>query len=235
MNEVLKLMRQRQSDRIPFDETRRVSDPDLRQVLEAGRWAPTAHNMQNYQVVVVDDRIIVSAIMAVNRPVSETFVKENYQQLSFSEQELAEKKVGLLGTMFPPSMRTPGALLPSKGMPPMPAPVLLFVLYDPRRRAPASEGDFLGIMSIGCVMENMWLAAHSLGIAFHVVSSMSAPESAREIRKILDIPQHLQIAFACRLGYPAVTRGKYLRVRRNIEDFVHRNRFGVAFRTERQD
>jgi len=185
--------------------------------------------------VVVDDRILLSAITSVERPISEAFVRENYQQLSFSEEELAQKKVGLLGTMFPPYMRTPGAALPPHGMPPLPAPVLLIVLYDPRRRAPASEGDFLGIMSIGCVMENMWLAAHSLGISFHVVSSMSAPETAQEIRKVLGIPQHFQIAFACRLGYPAISRGRYLRVRRNVRDFVHRNRFGAAYVGERPE
>jgi nitroreductase len=235
MNEVLRLMRQRQSDRVPFDERRKVPDRDLRQILDAGRWAPTAHNMQNYQVVIVDDRIILSAIEAINRPISETFVKENAQHLSSSEEELAQKKVGLLGTMFPPFMRAPGGVIPSKGMPSLPAPVLLFTLYDPRTRAPASEGDFLGIMSIGCVMENMWLAAQSLGISFHIVSSLSAPESAREIRKILGIPQELQIAFAARLGYPAASRGRYLRVRRDIEDFAHRNRFGEAFRSEPGD
>ena len=30
-----------------------------------------------------------------------------------------------------------------------------------RKRAPASEGDALGIMSLGCVMQNMWLMAES--------------------------------------------------------------------------
>ncbi|MGA2613159.1 MAG: nitroreductase family protein [Spirochaetia bacterium] len=233
MNEVMKLIQQRQSDRVPFNEARKIPEQDLSQILEAGRWAPTAHNMQNFEIVVVDDRIILSAINAIERPVSEAFVRENYQQLSSSEQELAQKKVGLLGTMFPPYLRTPGAPLTSRRMPSMPAPVLLIVLYDPQRRAPASEGDFLGIMSIGCVMENMWLAAHSLGISLQVVSSWSVPEVAQEIRRILGVPQHLQIAFTCRLGYPAIARAKYLRVRRDVADFVHRNRFGARYRGER--
>ena len=233
MDGVMKLIRNRHSDRVPFDETRKIADHDLTQILEAAQWAPTAHNMQNFQIVVVDDRILLSAIGAISRPISEVFVRENYQQLSFSEEELVKRKVGLLGTMFPSYMRNPEAAFPPKGMPTMPAPVLLFVLYDPRRRAPASEGDFLGIMSIGCVMENMWLVADSLEIGFHVVSSMSAPQVAREIKNILDIPEPLQIAFACRLGYPAVPQGKYLRVRRDIEDFAHRNRFGAAFQSKR--
>ena len=54
---------------------------------------------------------------------------------------------------------------------------MFVVVYNPRKRAPASEGDVLGMMSLGCVMENM--------------SSV-----------------------------------KYLRVRREAEDFTHHNRFG---------
>ena len=229
MKELLKLMNQRQSDRVPFDRTRKVPDSELRLILEAGRWAPTVHNMQNFQVVVVDDRIVLSAIEAVSLPISETFLRENYQQLSASEEELARKKVGLLATMFPHSMRTSRAEAPLKAGCLLPAPQLLFLLYDPRTRAPASEGDFLGIMSIGCVMENMWLAAHSLGISFHVETGMGAPEPAREIRKILGIPQELRIAFVARLGYPAKSVGRYLRVRRDIEDFAHRNGYGSPF------
>ena len=124
MLKVLELIRERRSDRVPFDEAKKVADEDLRQILEACRWAPTAHNMQNFQVVVVDDRILVSAIAAIRRPISPTFVRENYQQLSFSEEELQRKKVGLLGTMFPAFMRTLGAPMPAEGSPFLPCPVL---------------------------------------------------------------------------------------------------------------
>ncbi len=231
MNDVLEQIRQRQSDRVPFDEARAVSREQLQRILEAGSWAPTADNMQNFEVVVVDDKAILEEIGGIHRPISQEFVRENYAQLSFSEQELMEKRVGLLGTMFPPFMRTPGAEIPrEEGAPFLPAPVLLVVVYDPRRRAPASRGDFLGIMSLGCVMENMWLEARSLGIGFHIISTLSAPDIAREVKRILGIPAELQIAFSVRLGYPAEERGKYLRVRREIESFAHANRFGSAWR-----
>ena len=143
MSEVLEQIKQRQSDRISFDEARRVSEVDLRKILEAGSWAPTAHNMQNFEVIVVDDKKVLNEIAAIRRPISEEFVRENYKQLSFSEEELMKKKVGLLGAMFPPFMRTPGAELPKEGAPVLlPAPVLLVVLYDPSRRAPAIGGGF---------------------------------------------------------------------------------------------
>jgi nitroreductase len=102
---------------------------------------------------------------------------------------------------------------------------LLVVTYDPRRRAPASEHDLLGMMSLGCVMENMWLVPRSLGIGFQVQSVLTGEEVEKEAKRILGIPDELRIAFAVRLGYPSHPDA-YLRVRRDIEDFTHRNRFG---------
>ncbi len=81
-------------------------------------------------------------------------------------------------------------------------------------------------MSLGCVLENMWLMAHSLGIGFHVMSALSADLVEKEVKRILNIPEHLKIAFAARLGYPLSTPPRYLRVRREVEDFTHHNRFG---------
>ena len=74
-------------------------------------------------------------------------------------------------------------------------------------------------------MENMWLVAQSLGIGFHIQSVMSAGGVEREVRRILAVPEHWKIGFAVRLGYPK-TPTTYLRVRRDVADFTHRNRFG---------
>jgi nitroreductase len=229
MQEILNIIQRRQSARIRFDSERPVAKEDLRQILEAGRWAPTAHNMQNFEIIVVDDKKVLEAIESIRSTVSETFIRENYQQLSFSEEELVKKKVGILGTMFPPAWRTPG-YKPEKGTdfgrPIQAGPVMLILVYDPDRRAPASEGDFLGIVSLGCVMENMWLTANSLGISFHVVSALGTGPVEKEVKRILNIPYRLKIPFAFRLGYPISSPAKYLRVRRDVEDFTHHNQYG---------
>jgi len=235
MQEVLKLIQDRQSARTLFDSGRPIAQQDLRQILEAARWSPTAHNMQNFEIIVVDDKKLLEALGNIRYTISETFIKENYQQLSFSEEELRRKKVGLLGTMFPPAQRTPDAksdnttnekMISFLERPIQTSPLMLIVVYDPSRRAPASEGDFLGIMSLGCVMENMWLMAQSLGIGFHVLSALSADEVEKEVKNLLNIPINMKIAFACRLGYPLPTPTKYLRVRRDVKDFTYYNRFG---------
>ena len=232
-HEIQSVIRERQSLRIPFDAGRPIDPEHLEQILEAARWAPTAHNMQNFSIVVIDDKASIDNLFSIPRPVSETFIRENAEQLSFSLEELTEKKTGLLGTMFPPSWRKPGFKLSDMSKeeqeamqrPLPPCPILLVVVFDPSRRAPASEGDFLGIVSLGCVMQNMWLTAHSLGIGFHILSSLGSGEAADAVKRILGIPSGLQIAFTCRLGYPMLEPPEYIRVRRITKDFVHMNRW----------
>jgi len=233
MVEVLKIVQQRRSSRVPFNPNRPVSKENLRQILEAARWAPTAHNMQNFEILVVDDKEVLVKIGKIKSRVSEAFIRENYQQLSFSEEELLQKKVGILGTNFPPDWRDPAKLdnavrksVPSplnqriRG-----SPLLLIVIYDSTKRAPASEGDVLGFISLGCVMENMWLMAHSLGISVHILSVFSGDAVEKEVKRILNIPEHMKIAFAMRLGYPVSKPSKQLRVRRDMEMLTHHNGF----------
>jgi nitroreductase len=235
MLEVLRLVQERQSVRALFDSGRPVSNKDLMQILEAGRWAPTPHNMQNFEIIVVDDKKLLESLGNIKYPISNSFIEENCQNLSFSEEELLRKKVGLLGTFFPPALRTPGVKLDEAtyeevrswwGRTIQTGPILGVVAYDPKKRAPDSEGDFLGIIGLGCVLENMWLTAHSLGISFQVMSILNRNLAEEEVKRILNIPKYLKIAFGFRLGYALLTPTKYLRVRREVEDFTHHNQFG---------
>lgn len=108
MIEILKNIQDRHSSRVPFDREHPPAKHDMLEILEAARWAPTAHNMQNFEIIVVDDKTQIDKLGDIKFRISEDFLEENYQQLSFSEEELIQKKVGILGTMFPESWRTPG-------------------------------------------------------------------------------------------------------------------------------
>jgi nitroreductase len=242
MDTLLDVIRRRHSSRGPFDKKRRPSEKDIGRILEAARWTPTAHNMQNFEIIVVDDKRILGHLGNIKYKTSEAFIRENCALLSRSEGDLRSKKVGILGNGFPPEWRNPKAdfaklakesssLLKYRIQG---SPVLMILIYDPNKRAPASEGDSLGFMSIGCAMENMWLTAESLGIGFHVISSFGNAEVEMEARRILAIPKSMKIAFAIRLGYPIPSKWKYPRIRRNVADFIHRNRFGnKSLRTEK--
>jgi len=187
--------------------------------------------MQNFEIVAVDDPELLEALTKLKNPLSMDFIEENRAQLSFTEEELKRKKVGVLATRFPPALSDPKATadeLKAAARPLPTSPTMLFMVYDPKRRAPASEGDFLGVISLGCATENMWLMAASLGIGFHVVSSYAGAGVEKDVKRTLGIPESLVLVYAIRLGYPIAPApsGDYLRVRREIGDFVHHDRFG---------
>jgi nitroreductase len=227
--DILKAIRARQSARVPFDAHRAIPEGDLDQILESARWAPTAYNMQNFQVVVVDDPRVLNDLSIIVTEAPAGFVDKTYRQLSFSEQELKKKKVGLLGTSFPPSWEAKPRVDQEDtyvilGERLRQSAAVFIVLYDADNRAPTQDGEALALVSLGCVMENMWLTASSLGVGFQVQSLFGAHRAQAEVRAVLDIPERLAIGFVARLGYP-LGAASYLRVRREVKDFTHRNRF----------
>jgi nitroreductase len=220
----------RYSDRGRYDIDRRLTETELRAILEAARWAPTPHNMQNFEIVVVDDPAMLEAIGRISVRTSLTFIRESYAQLSFTEAELQRKGTGILAASFPVAWLTPdpgpeavaGTATLADTM--RSCPLVLLVLYDRRRRAPASDGDVLGLLGLGCVMQNMWLTADTIGLAMQIMSVFSNEDVQSQLRPLLGIPPHLDIAFACRLGHPLDAGPPRLRVRRPVTRFAHRNR-----------
>jgi nitroreductase len=165
--------------------------------------------MQNFEILLVDDKEKIEAIGKIPAEMSEYFLRENYAQLSWSEDELRIKKTGMLASNFPATWTNPEAWSPDSdyrhqstfvGRSVQESPVLLVILYDASKRAPGCEGDMLGHMALGCVMENMWLISESLGIGFHVLSVFSDGTVEKQIRKLLHFPSHMKIGFACSLG-----------------------------------
>lgn len=236
MKTIAEIIRNRHSERGAFETRRLVPLEDLEQVLEAARWAPTHTNMQNFEILVVDDKAQLEAIAKVHSVMSEAFLKENYNEISFSEDELRKRKTGMLASEFPAAWTNPEAWNPESdyrfqmsflGRSVQSTPLLLIVLYDSQKHAPGSESDSLGHTGLGCVLENIWLMSESLGIGCHVVTVFSDSSVEEELKQLLRIPPHMKIAFACALGYPVEPRTSHPRVRRALKDFVHHNRFGL--------
>jgi nitroreductase len=230
MSEFLKVIKERQSSRSPYDPGRPISKENLKEILEAARWAPTGHNMQNYEIIVIDDNAMLEKIGGIKSRVLEEFLRDNYEQLSFSAEELKQKKTGILSTGFPPDWVDPAKFSQiARESPPVPlknsirgSPTLLMVLYDPRKKAPALEVDVYGFISLGCLMENIWLTAQALGISMQILSLSATVTVEKELKQVLDIPDPLKIAYTIRLGYPLMP-AKSLRVRRETDDFTHHN------------
>jgi nitroreductase len=229
------IMWQRHTCRSAFDPHRHIAEPDLRRILDAARWAPTAHNTQNFEVVAIDNERYLEVIRAIELPPAETFVRENLRQLSLPDAEMLQRRTGLSANMLPESWHeaaaaqgaTAAAQLSYIGRSIQECPLLLVVVYDSRPAAPASEGRALDLISLGCVMQNMWLMSETLGISMQVLTALGTSGVEDQVRSILGIPAHLNVAFAARLGYPTDDSEGYVRVRRRISDFTHRNRYGT--------
>ena len=160
----------RHSTRAPFDPAWRITDHQLAHLLDAARWAPTAHNMQNFRIVVVDDARLLAAL---------------------------------------------GATIAG-------APLVIMVLYDPTHQAPVCDGDQM--MSLGCVMENMWLAAQAEHLDVQVISAFAREGVEADVKRLLGVPSPWRVAFGMRLGH-ALAASPPQRVRRPVDGFVGRNRF----------
>ena len=74
-------------------------------------------------------------------------------------------------------------------------------------------------------MENIWLAAEALGVNVQILSLSATASVETELKQILGVPEPLKIAYTIRLGY-AVAAVQGLRVRRDVKDFTHHNKYG---------
>ena len=70
------LLHNRHSTRGPFNPDRPVTTQQVKLILEAARWAPTPDNMQNFAIVVVDDKERLEAIGKIPAEMSETYLRE---------------------------------------------------------------------------------------------------------------------------------------------------------------
>jgi nitroreductase len=96
MTDIIKPIQERHSSRGQFDPKKLVPKDQLKMILEAARWAPTAHNMQNFDIIVIDDKKVIETLGNIESVISEEFIRENFEQLSMSEEELKRKKTGIL-------------------------------------------------------------------------------------------------------------------------------------------
>lgn len=113
------------------------------------------------------------------------------------------------------------------------APVTICVTCDPTRggdhvlgRNSIPETD---IMSVSCAIQNMWLAAYAEDLAMGWVSFYKKSD----VRRILDIPPHIDPVALLSIGYtdhypdrPLLELHKW-RDREALQDLIYRDRWGI--------
>lgn len=167
-----------------------VDDRTVEVVLDAARWAPSWGNSQCWQFVVVRD------------------------------SEIKEK---LSNTLFGVSDRPNGVAVAIKQ-----APVAIVVCAElgktgryhrePREIA-TDKGEYWYMFDTALAMQNLALAAHSMGLGTVIAGAFDAKQAAG----VLNIPAGFVVVAMTPLGYPDETPN--LRPRKGLSEMMHKDTF----------
>ena len=172
-----------------------VSDDAVQKIVECVRWAPSGMNTQPWEVVVVNDT------------------------------ELKSRVANVIGDALKERM---------KNMPPRPyepmdfakAPVFILLFSDNRIKnymPPIDDSRWGGLsgsnMALG--FYNMLLAVTTLGLGAQWMSMAGDPAVAKEINRVLNIPDYLECYAMIVLGHP--DGGPAPKAMREAKEMVHYN------------
>jgi len=182
MRYVLDLMKKRRS--IRKYSPRKVADDVLREVLEAARWAPSAHNAQPWRfIILIADNMKQELAEAMADAWKVDMIKDGV--LADARESMAAASV----ERFAHAPVLIVACLTTKDM--------LTYGDEARQRC---ERD-LAVQSLGAATQNMLLAAHAKGLG---ACWFCAPIFCKEkVRKILQVPMDVEPQALIVLGYPA--------------------------------
>ena len=211
----------------PMDDCR-VEVEYLEAILEAARMAPSGHNSQPCEFLVIDDSALIERIahlcaevwddFLISGPHLMTWLQNFNAWVRWSESELEEKGDGLFMRIFrkeewnelmtledEKEIRT--RLLKMFGFHGEPielvqhAPCLIITLVDEMRQAPDHLCQQQALVTAGAAIQNMRLAAYNLGLAVHEQSQLYDVPAARErLADLLGLPSNVKIVGAMRVG-----------------------------------
>ena len=166
-------------------KTTSVNDKTLALVLDAARWAPSWRNTQCWRFIVVRDGEVRNI--------------------------LADMLFGIVGK---PNIATEGMRS---------APVVIvacaelgqagYLAREPREPI-TDKGDCWYMFDVALAMQNLLLAAHSLGLGTVLIGGFDA----KVVAGMLEVPEGFCVVAMTPLGYPE-TEGK-IRSRRELSEFV---------------
>jgi nitroreductase len=204
-----------------------VSPEHQRMLVEFAAMAPSHFNSQPWRFVLVEDKEIIEEIARISgesmrRLMEEgTFWRRYRPYFRFSEEEMEERRDGIHIDQLPKVLKpfrrqifstTGQAIMNRFGVPKTLAednrklvagsPLLLAVLLDKAEYRPGELSGFYSIFGMGAAVENVWLATTALGMGIQFVSTpMEIPENWEALKKLLAVPDDLELMAVYRLGY----------------------------------
>jgi len=210
-----------------------VPDELLEQLVQAASWAPTGSNMQAYHFVVVTDRdqmrrvaelwreIVDWYLMVVDNAGPNSMDEASYQRMQNANRYQRDHFAD-----------TPAIIVPcydtSAAKERMRRAGLSTILRGARQlglgrsiRNPRIAGDIPNAASVYPAVQNMLIAARSLGLGATLTLAHLAAE--REFKEILGIPRHVRTYAIIPVGWPLGRIGKVSRPAAST--LIHRDRW----------
>lgn len=169
-----------------------VDDKTIELVLEAARWAPSWHNTQCWRFIVVRDSKIKDKI-------ADTLIAVSPDRPNRSAEAIRNAPVAIVAC----------AELGKSG----------YSAREPRELV-TDKGDWY-MFDVALAMQNLTLAAHSLGLGTVHVGLFDA----KKVTDILGVPQGFAVVSMTPLGYPDQEPG--LRPRKELSEIVFYDKYGV--------
>jgi len=188
-NEVLTSIKERRTVRF-YDQSKEIPKELLLTVIEAGHFAPSAKNLQPWHFVIVTNPAMIDKIMSAKLPTRpEGSSLKNYR----GEDIEAWIPKSFIVVFFEKNKS---------------------LMADKRYHSDNNEGipqvcDYspTDIMSIGCALQNMSLAAHSLGLGSCICGDVLLPGINPEIYGWLNVDREkYDLMCGLKIGWPRKIR-----------------------------
>jgi nitroreductase/NAD-dependent dihydropyrimidine dehydrogenase PreA subunit len=198
--QVTVLLKSRRSIRVFRDKP--LAKDTLETIIDGGRFAPSGHNSQSTEFLVVQDRAVLNQVTALAIEYLKFEIKRFSNPIFRTMALLADRELAESGLHEIPGFKRMVQMFESGADPILnDAPVLLAF------HAPRTDG--YGDVNTQLALQNASLVAHALGIGHFYTGWVLAPGRApmakswnRRIPNLLGIPPGNELHGALALGYP---------------------------------
>lgn len=208
-------------------EPRPISIEHQHMLIQAAERAPSHFNSQPWRFVLIDDPAIRTRIAEIGgRTMTQlieggTFFTRYRKYFRFSEKEMDERRDGIFIDQMPVALRpfikqvfsdSVMNVLSKLGVARMlgednrklieGSPLLLAALLSKDEYRPGELSGFYCTLSLGMAIEHIWLMTTELGMGIQFVSTpMEIPEAWDELKRIMKVPDDMELMAVYRLGY----------------------------------
>jgi nitroreductase len=206
---------------------KKVSEEHMETLIKMASHAPSHFNSQPWRFIVITDLSVISRIAKIGGDSmvqlmeDGRFWKQYMKYFRFTEEEINKTKDGLHIDHIPAALKPfVRSIFSEKGGKVMAklkvprilgndeekliasSPLLLAILLTKDEYKPDELSGFYSVISMGAVIQNLWLTTTALGMGMQFISTPGEiPEKWKELSTLLNVPEDYELMAIFRMGY----------------------------------